>query len=449
MKKLLIVLLILFITTFSAAFFFAVPYGFHTVIHKMIIQEIDDLDGKVNYEVITRDHHQSTFRIESEKMREDYKVEVASLTFLNPLENHVKVTITNTRNIEQNFEYFLYFELVDGKLRLKLNSKDIKFQKDQMAIELKGVNLYFGDFSTEDFREKPEDLFDVIYNKKIKLEISQVQSELNGNSTLIKGLELTFSNEMNENQLEIQSSMNFDEANTIINNKPVFYKKSKGDFHFGTLHADKTKEFVSTMIENENPMMKNPMFLAMSAMNILKFPIKVQVDSSGESDDGMMLLNAKAQMKTKNFMDLSNFNIEVFAKNNEQYVKNFIVPSIANRFAEMQAPLYATNQEPKNIQAAFKVIEELLVQEFIERPEDLFKVLLDLKMLKQEDKLYVFNFKLENGKVTLDDELMELSEFFDLPQLIVNKFFQDPKDSNINTLEAKLKELGLTKNNAN
>lgn len=448
MKKFIIIALVLILIGLSGVVVFVVPFGFHTFVHKLVLAEVQELKGKINYEVITRDHHQSTFKVDLVG-GQDYKVEIGSLTFINPLENHVKINITNTQNIDQNYEFLLYFQLTsNGKLRFQLKTKDLEIKDEKGRIAAKGVSIFFGDFGDDDveiIKEKKQDNFvDLIFNKDITITINEYSSDIQGTQVLVKDIELQFSNEENKNELVLKSNMKTGEFNGVLENKPVFSKSSEGNIKLGKFNSDKFKEFFKNLSDTSNPMARNPMFMAMGAMGMLIFPIELTINATGEQKDGTVDFKLNALMKTKNFMDPNNIEAKVYHKNYLQYSEKLIITSLANRYGSLKVKEYVSPDKFKEMEETRKEIEKITIEAIEQNKDDFFKMLVEDKFLLVDGNFHILDLIYKENQVTLGQKQLPLSQFLDLPIAMIDTFFTD-LNTNENSLERKFAAAGLVK----
>lgn len=449
MKKFILIAFILLFIGLAGVVVFVVPIGFHTIVHKLVLAEVEQLKGKINYEVLTRDHHQSTFMLDTTG-KDNYKIEIGTLTFLNPLENHVKINVTNSQDIAQNFEFLLFFQLTSkGELRFRIKTEDVDYKGEKGSLIVKGMNIHFGNIGEDDVKiiqEKKtgKDALKLLFNKDVTLKIDEVNLDMQGVQYLTKDIEMVLFNQEDDDKLTILANFKAGEFNGVVENKPIFSKSSKMDFSFGKLNSDKFADFLKNLTDATNPMARNPMFIAMGAMGMIIFPIEVSINAKSEQEDGMIDFKLHALMKNKNFMDPANVEVEIYNKNYQQYLDQLIFSSMANRYATLKAKNYASSEKLEELEKARIAMNKVVLDEISARSDEFFAMLVAEKFLIQDQKFFIADLKYQNKMVALGEKQMELFQFLDLPLYLIDKFFTDA-NTNKNILDEKFAAAGLVK----
>ena len=431
MKKLILILFILFISTIGGVVFFAVPFGFHTFTHKLFLQKIEPLKGKINYEAISLSHHQSTFMLPTKKGESDLKVEVSSLTNINPLKNHLKFVLTNTLKPEQTFEFRLYFQLTEaGKLNFLVKVQDLNINSPELTMSSKGLELVFGEFGEDDFpKDKTPEAIELLFNKAITISFTELN--MDNKATSIKMKDATLSTSLKEvgKKLSFYASGKLKETATILNNIPQFYTDSNLTFSLGEFNATETIKFMKSF-QKDNPVAMNPMFLGMSLMNLIEFPLQLDFSSTAKTQTGDLSFILSASMLNRNIMDKNTFNANLSFVQTQSYFNESFIPMLSHRFISTQVKKYAalnfkrrTTDDMKRKSQVKKVIKKVVEDELSKRKPEYFQLLIDEKIITPEKDHFRLNANMQAGEIALIENTYSISEFIDIPTQLGFKFF--------------------------
>lgn len=431
MKKFILILFILALSILAGGFFLGIPYGFHTIVHKKMLGEVQSLQGKINYEAVSFNHHQSTFLIETSKDNNSLKVELSSITEINPLKNHLKFVISNTENPEQSFEFRLYAKVTEeGKLKFHIMTQDLDIKSPELAIASKGLSLEFGDFAEADFpKDKKPEILELLFNKTLKLNITDISLDNNVTSLKLKNFSVSFSIKEAGNKLSFVSYGKGAETATVIKNNPQFFKDSQFDFSLGSFDTKETIKFFQNFDAN-NPMALNPMFLGMSLMNIIDFPLELSFNSKANIDNSDIKMNLNANMLNRNIMDKSTFDASLDLIQTRSYIEMSLIPMLAQSFGKKQAQKYAPidfkNGTPEQVtkqKIMQKEITKFVSTEFTNKKSEFLDLLINENFLKQEGSNFQMILKYQAGSVDFAGKSYSLMEFMDLPNKLGYKFF--------------------------